>query len=44
MAQVRRIVLPLSQPTHNGDTQLILVTDLPDSVGADELCDRYRDR
>lgn len=42
--QVRRIVLPLSQPTRNGDTQLILVTDLPDSIGADELCDRYRER
>jgi hypothetical protein len=42
--QARRIVLPLPQPTRNGDTQLILLTDLPDSVGADELCDRYRDR
>lgn len=42
--QVRRIVLPLSRPTRNGDTQLILVTDLPDSAGADALCDRYRDR
>ena len=42
--QVRRIVLPLLQPTRNGDTQLILLTDLPDSVGADELGDRYRQR
>lgn len=41
---VRRIVLPLAQPTRNGDTQLILLTDLPESVSADELCNRYRDR
>jgi hypothetical protein len=41
---VRRIVLPLAKPTRNGDTELILVTDLPDTVAADSLCDLYRDR
>jgi Transposase DDE domain len=42
--QVRRLVLPLQEPTRNGDTELILITDLPDTVEADDLCDVYRDR
>lgn len=42
--QARRIVLPLPQPTRDGDLELVLLTDLPDSVSADELCDRYRGR
>lgn len=42
--KVRRIVLPLAKPTRHGDTELILVSDLPDNVDADELCDLYRDR
>jgi hypothetical protein len=42
--QGRRIVLPLAKPTRNGDTELILVTNLPDTEAADKLCDLYHDR
>jgi hypothetical protein len=42
--QVRRIVLPLAAPTRNGDTELVLMTNLPDTVAADQICDAYRDR
>jgi len=42
--QVRRIVLPLKKPTRNGDTELILVTNLPDMITADELCEVYGER
>lgn len=41
---VRRIVLPLDKPTRNGDAELILVTNLPPAIGADTICDAYRDR
>lgn len=41
---VRRIVLPLEQPTRNGDPALILVTDLPQTIMADDLCHLYRGR
>lgn len=40
----RRIVLPLDKPTRNGDTELILVTDLPPAIGADTICAAYHDR
>lgn len=42
--KVRRIVLPLAKPTRNGDTELILVTNLPETAAVDTLCDLYRDR
>ncbi len=42
--QARRIELALNTPTRNGDTTLVLVTDLPDSVEADTCCDLYRNR
>lgn len=42
--QVRRIVLPLAASTRNGDTELILMTNLPDTVAADQICEAYRDR
>ena len=41
---VRRIVLPLPKATRNGDTELVLMTTLPATVAADELCDAYRAR
>lgn len=41
---VRRIVLPLPKATRNGDTELVLMTNLPGTLAADELCDAYRDR
>lgn len=41
---VRRIVLPLAKPTRNGDAELILMTNLPQTIGADVICDAYRDR
>jgi hypothetical protein len=42
--KVRRIVLPLAEPTRNGDTELILMTNLPETVQADQICqdDRWR--
>src|SRR5205823_7179141 len=42
--EVRRIVLPLAQPTRDGDTELILLTNLPDTIKADDICDAYADR
>lgn len=41
---VRRIVLPLERRTRCGDAELILVTNLPPTIGADVICDAYRDR
>ena len=41
---VRRIVLPLERHSRSGDTELILVTNLPQTIGADVICDAYRDR
>ena len=37
-------MLPLAEPTRNGDTELILVTNLPDTHKADSLCDAYAGR
>lgn len=42
--QVRRIVLRLDQPTRSGDEELILITNLPETVHADHLCEVYRQR
>jgi hypothetical protein len=42
--KVRRIVLPLAAPTRNGDTELILMTDLPETTQADQIGEVYRDR
>lgn len=41
---VRRIVLPLEKPTRDGDTELILLTNVPDAVAADDLCQAYAGR
>jgi hypothetical protein len=41
---VRRIVLPLASPIRNGERELVLLTDLPESVPADTICDAYRGR
>ena len=40
----RRIVLPLEKPTRSGDWELVLMTDLPQEIGADAICDAYRER
>lgn len=42
--QVRRILLPLAEPTRNGDTELILMPNLPEAVQADQICQAYRGR
>ena len=42
--EARRIVLPLAQRTRHGDAELILVTNLPPTVGADTICQAYRGR
>ena len=42
--QVRRIVLQLAQPTRSGDEELILITNLPETVHADHLCEVYQER
>ncbi len=41
---VRRIVLPLAKRTRNGDAELILATTLPQTIGADVICNAYRER
>ena len=42
--QLRRIVLQLDQPTREGDTEIVLVTNLPEEVSAITCCEAYRDR
>jgi IS4 transposase len=42
--QLRRIVLQLDQPTREGDTEIVLVTNLPEEVSAIACCDAYRSR
>ena len=42
--RLRRIVLQLDQPTREGDTEIVLVTNLPEEVSARACCDAYRDR
>jgi IS4 transposase len=42
--RLRRIVLELDQPTREGDTEIVLVTNLPAEVSAKACCDAYRGR
>jgi IS4 transposase len=42
--RLRRIVLQLDQPTREGDTEIVLVTNLPEQVSAIACCEAYRDR
>jgi IS4 transposase len=42
--RLRRIVLQLDQPTREGDTAIVLVTNLPEEVSAIACCEAYRDR
>jgi hypothetical protein len=42
--RLRRIVLQLDQPTRNRETQIVLITNLPESVPADLCCQVYRGR
>jgi IS4 transposase len=42
--RLRRIVLRLDQPTREGDTEIVLVTNLPAEVSAIACCEAYRDR
>jgi IS4 transposase len=42
--RLRRIVLQLDQPTREGESEIVLVTNLPESVSAQACCDAYRGR
>jgi IS4 transposase len=42
--RLRRIVLQLDRPTREGDTEVVLVTNLPAEVSAIACCDAYRGR
>jgi hypothetical protein len=42
--QMRRIVLKLDQPTRDGETEIVLVTNLPADVSALDCCEAYRVR
>ena len=42
--RLRRIVLVLDQPTREGDTEIVLVTNLPAEVSAQACCDAYLQR
>lgn len=42
--QLRRIVLRLDQPTREGETEIVLITNLPADVPADLCCVVYRGR
>jgi IS4 transposase len=42
--RLRRIVLQLDQPTREGDTEIVLVTNLPEAVSAIACCEAYRER
>ena len=41
---LRRIVLKLDQPTRDGETEIVLITNLPSEVTAKACCDAYADR
>jgi hypothetical protein len=41
---VRRVVVQLDEPTRDGDTELALITNLPDEVTAKTVADTYRKR
>ena len=42
--RLRRIVLRLDQPTREGESEIVLITNLPDDVAADLCCAVYRGR
>jgi hypothetical protein len=42
--RLRRIVLRLDEPTRDGETEIILITNLPKSVSAELCCPVYRGR
>jgi hypothetical protein len=42
--RLRRIVVQLDRPTREGDTEVVLVTDLPDQVAAADGCAAYLER
>jgi IS4 transposase len=42
--RLRRIVLRLDQPTREGETEIILITNLPEPVAAELCCQVYRGR
>jgi hypothetical protein len=41
---LRRIVLELDEPTRDGETEIVLITNLPAEVTAVECCDAYAGR
>jgi hypothetical protein len=42
--RLRRIVLRLDRPTREGETEIVLVTNLPDDIKASLCCQAYRGR
>jgi len=42
--RLRRIVLQLDKPTRDGETEIVLITNLPKSIGAELCCQVYRGR
>ena len=42
--RLRRIVLRLDRPTREGESEIVLITNLPDDVPADLCCAAYRGR
>jgi hypothetical protein len=42
--QLRRLVLRLDEPTREGETEIVLLTNLPDDVSAQTVAETYRQR
>jgi hypothetical protein len=42
--RLRRIVLRPDRPTREGETEIVLITNLPDEIGASLCCEVYRGR
>jgi hypothetical protein len=42
--RLRRIVLRLDKPTREGETEIVLITNLPDQIKASLCCEVYRGR
>jgi hypothetical protein len=42
--RLRQIVLRLDEPTRAGETEIVLITNLPDTAAADSCCQAYRGR
>jgi len=44
LTRLRRIVLRLDEPSRNGETEIVLITNMPATASAEDCCRTYRER